>query len=536
MFKEKVKLSIDNFEEFVNDDDYKNSLCTVDFLSTRPNSHRHIYSEEVLKKYGDTVLGAWLIAEYSDTIQDVTTHTDKQVIIGQVPIDQTVQYRYDEDGYLVASVDVIMSKLYAKDVYDLFRVSNERAVSCELVAIGDKQDDGSAIIEEYDICGITVLGLSVNPSVPNSKINVVKFSSDEACTDFEQLSKIKYSKSQGDIVDKINSIETKVDLICSTLSQDKEINKEETMKKKAVKFAIEIGDGLWCKLDSYIQENYPSEEYWAQYCIKGIYEENGEKFVILLDRHNDGKLYKVMLTYTETEFSLSKDFVEVAETFVEADGVTTYSEEEVSAYEESKKAEAEELAKKDSEEKEEGVVMGADDAKDDETETETEDDKVNDAEADKMADDVKTEEMACGDKKMAEDAELAEPTKEEYTQEISELKLKVEAYEKELAELREFKAEVLSKETDTKTAKVLSELKDKITTESYAKLEEGAKECSYETVDAWADKAYGVYGKESITLSKENGKEEVVKFGADLYSNEVSEGIQATFERCAKYL
>ena len=115
--KDKCKYAIENFTDYELDDDFEFAYCTLDFLSTRENSHKHIYSDETLRKYGDTVLGKWVVAEYDGWEDDVTTHTgDYMQIIGVVPKNQEVQYRVTEEGYTIASVYAVLSKLYATNI------------------------------------------------------------------------------------------------------------------------------------------------------------------------------------------------------------------------------------------------------------------------------------------------------------------------------------------------------------------------------------------------------------------------------------
>ena len=59
-------------------DDYNSdefAIAHLCVLSTKPNSHGLVFSDEVLREYAPTVLGKWLVAEYDKIEQDVTTHT-----------------------------------------------------------------------------------------------------------------------------------------------------------------------------------------------------------------------------------------------------------------------------------------------------------------------------------------------------------------------------------------------------------------------------------------------------------------------------
>lgn len=227
----KVTMSVDSWKSYIDDDDIEFAYGVVDFLSNRPNTHKHIYSESVIKEYAPTVLGKWLVAEYSVAKGDVTTHTNAQKIVGLIPSNQDVKYRYDEDGYLVASVDIVMSKLYATEVYELFKRNNYRNVSIEeLVRFSDETKDfvdgiQDKIIEEFNITGITILGRDINPSIPKSNIQLTKMSED-TINDMENAY-VRYAEklNSDNGLDKIDKVLSKLESI------EQKLNKEEIMAK-----------------------------------------------------------------------------------------------------------------------------------------------------------------------------------------------------------------------------------------------------------------------------------------------------------------
>ena len=162
-----------NVEEY---DENEYCVARMKFLSTRPNSHGLKFSEEVLKRDAKTVLGTWIVAEM--LVGDFTTHTPAESIIGIVPKDQDVEFVEADDGYLDAYVDVVLSKRYAKDAYDVFVKDNDRSVSIEFNYSHPKNDEYE--VESYVIRGTTILGKTVNPSVPQANITVTRFSEEEA--------------------------------------------------------------------------------------------------------------------------------------------------------------------------------------------------------------------------------------------------------------------------------------------------------------------------------------------------------------------
>lgn len=244
-FNNKVTMAIEDWYNVQNDDgDYEFAYGTVDFLSTRPNSHKHIFTEDVIKEYAPSVINKWVIAYYDENKGDVTTHVHNQHIIGRVP-EQEVKYRYDEDGYLVASVDVILSKLYATDVYELFKKYNYRSVSIEeLVGFSEDTEMFEDGLQEkkvtgFNITAISVLGLSYRPSVPNANIQLTKMSElNEENLQNAEKEYIKYSQNKNnttlnDIMDKLTIIEKKLSKE-ETMEDNKEFKSTESMEEVQV--------------------------------------------------------------------------------------------------------------------------------------------------------------------------------------------------------------------------------------------------------------------------------------------------------------
>lgn len=162
-----------NVEEY---DENEYCVARMKFLSTRPNSHGLKFSEEVLKRDAKTVLGTWIVAEM--LAGDFLTHTPAESIIGIVPKDQDVEFVEADDGYIDAYVDVVLSKRYAKDAYDVFVKDNNRSVSIEFNYSHPEDDEYE--VESFIIRGTTVLGKTVNPSVPTANLTITRFSEEEA--------------------------------------------------------------------------------------------------------------------------------------------------------------------------------------------------------------------------------------------------------------------------------------------------------------------------------------------------------------------
>jgi len=119
-------------------------------------------------------------------------------------------------------------------------------------------------------------------------------------------------------------------------------------------YAVEIGDTLWSALYSYLRKQYPDaqDSYCSIYSIEGIYEEGSQKFAILRDHSNPAKYFRLNFAFTEDNFEVSEDLVEVTKTFVPA-ATPQFALEDVEAYiaefkkKEEKKPEEEEEKKED---------------------------------------------------------------------------------------------------------------------------------------------------------------------------------------------
>ena len=160
------------------------SIARLGFLSTRPNTHGLVITEEVLRNSASSVLGKWLVADMTRLI-DAGTHDKKEHIVGSIPKDQDVEFVYDEDGYLRAYVDVVVSKIYAQDFNTMFEDDNYRSVSVEMTVETPEDDENNVL--SFNIVGVTVLGKNYNPSCPKSDIVFTRFSEEDANGFYKQV-------------------------------------------------------------------------------------------------------------------------------------------------------------------------------------------------------------------------------------------------------------------------------------------------------------------------------------------------------------
>lgn len=472
-FTEKVKMSIEDFRKYFDDEDYEFAYGTMDFISNKPNSHKFIYNEDVIKEYAPSVLGKWVIGE--EINGDMSTHTTNQVIQGRIPENQEVQYRYDEDGYLIASVDIVLSKLYSR-AYEVLRDDNFRNVSIEALQGFSKETEGlttglyDKVVEGFNITAVTILGKKINGSVPNANVQLTQMSEDmvkdieDKYIEYVKMSEVKDLKDD----DKMSVILNKLEEINKKL----EISKEETMAKNTeiTKCAVSIGDDLWSKIYGALKEKYPKADGdWitSKYRIVGIYEEGTEKFTVV-EEWDDSKKFKIMFTLTEEGLTLEDGLTEVKVDFVEVGQMEMFTKEEFVKFEESMKpVKEEELPKED----------------EDSDDEEPEEDK-----------------MACGDAEKMEELESK----------LAEVEAKLTTYESELVELREFKMSTLEAQKESVVQATLSQVKDFVDVETYSKFEDSGKVCKFSDINGWKNEVLAsvadiALAKMSQLTSKEDG-------------------------------
>ena len=218
-------MSLEDFPKFVNDADPELAIAKALFLSTRPNSHKFTLSEEVLRKYAPTILGKFLVGNLNIFETDVMSHEKKPDIFGYIPTTQEVEFVRADDGYLDAYVNIVVSKIYATEVYNLFLDDNFRNVSVEMRLM--YSDEETKEVAEFNVAGLTVLGKMVNPSVPRAHMEMVRFSADDAEMYYKSQMKCSSDNQETEVLRKLNAIYNKLNL------KEETINNEEAEEKMA---------------------------------------------------------------------------------------------------------------------------------------------------------------------------------------------------------------------------------------------------------------------------------------------------------------
>lgn len=487
----------------INSSEYENSefaIGKMGFLSTRPNSHQLNISETVLKESAPSVLGKWIVADMTGVV-DAGTHTEQEYIVGMVPRDQEVDFVYDEDGYLKSYVDVIISKVYAKNYCAMFESDNLRNVSVEMNVHTSEEDEHEVL--DFNIVGVTTLGKHINPSCPGSDIVFTRFSETEANAFFEDCKK------------KCSNLENFMDQRKNKMSEEK--------KYKIDKSKEALSDKPWGEVDKTKLRNDIMGASNKNTLVKDVYMlvEDGWE-----DAPSEHLKYPVMELKGDT-FVYNRDGLFSALGYAKKENVSSVVskvekiQRKLGLFKEGKEADTEMSTKYFDEI--EGRKAWADvieevqehegkDAYVDSIEKDhiiyTKDDVRYRVEADiKVDKDDKTVDADIHwdtvkkdkDQKMSEKKEMSI---DEAMAEIDRLSKDVEDnkniimdkdkqmkdMEKELSELRAFKEAADKQTLAASVESVMSEVKDCLSDDKYKEFRDEGLQCSVDGVDAWANK------------------------------------------------
>lgn len=224
------------------------------------------------------------------------------------------------------------------------------------------------------------------------------------------------------------AVVSKIEKIYKKLGLDSEGKEEKKMSKEIEFAAVDIGN-LWRALRSAMNDHS-----WYYY-IDGIYEEDNQKFAIIVDDNDADKKYRLDFNYTEDGLTVADEITEVQVDFVPTENIKKFAEPE----------NAEEVKKC--------------------------------AEPAKMS----VEEM---EKKLAE----LQADVEEKENIIMEKDKKLSEQEAELSDLREFKAGIEKESLSKNVEQVMADVKDFIDNTKFAELREEGLACDTTNFDAWSNK------------------------------------------------
>lgn len=536
----------------------KFSIYKTTFLSTKKNSHGLNISEEVLRRDAKSILGNFLVAKMNG--MDASSHSPTEIIYGYYPKEQEIIFDEYEDaieGKIVkASAYAVVSKLYGRELTNIFTSINKRNGSVEMKVDTDNDDDNN--VTGFNIYGLTCLGMTVKGSCPDANMTVVRFSEDDAEDFFKEKTdnfallkqfakekqysmadkktyKIDKSKeamsdkawgdvNKSELRNKIMEAENKSALVkavymlvedgwedapsehlkypvmcfegdtlvynkgglSSALGYAKKENettvvnkinkiyknlgfdqdgKDEDTKMAEIAFAaVDIGD-MWGKMWDALHAKYPDGDWGSVYRIDGIYEEDNKKFVIIHHKDEDAK-YRLDFSLTEEGLTLADEIVKVELEIVETDEVKKFAE-----------------------------PKNADKYK-----------KFEDCHDDD--DDDNEEEVSMDEMKAKVDS---------LTKEIENRDNIIMEKDKELEELRAFKADIENKEKMSSIDAIMNEVKGCLSEQQFNDLKEEGVNCEMSQIDGWKNKVKAVCF--DITKTQKSNQSDVWSFAAPISSN-----------------
>ena len=545
----KYVFSVNDIQDVATDDSDEFAIAKIAVLSTKKNSHNINITKEILKRDGYSVLGKWVIADYNGT--DVTTHTNNTHIIGIVPKDESaINFVDNDDGTITMWVDAIISKLYATEVYKLFKQHNFRNVSVEMATKNDTEiEDGSIDIDGLNIYSICVLGISVAGSCPDANMSIIRFSEENA----EKYYNIKHF-SLKQLAEKRNE-----ELKVVTHSIDKS------------KDAVDMGswDGDKAKDDLLKEKNYKTLA--KSVCL--LLEDGWE------DKEKGALKYPVMnlkngkWVYNAQGLSSARAYGEQHDPSIADKAISIqkklglYKDNNNNNNNKEENMEKKDVNFSDSENKEKDVIM----------------EEVDMSESENFSNDEKKEEEKetdekdmCGDKKLAEESEdekLKDEKEEEEDIKDEEKKFSLDAYvdatamlsmleketeelknladkvikefsaneivenfikmAKENAELKAEKEKADAEKQSKKFASIMASVKEDLDEKTFSELSEEGKSLSLEQLGAFENKvkAFAYEATKKNKEQKDSDTDDIMKFGATDDSEEYDNDV---FNRIAK--
>ena len=524
-------------------------------LAEGNNSHRNPFSKEVLERDADTFKGKFIVAKYDKFKGDVEGHELDESIIGYVPPNEEVEFKNKEvDGVEkeFAVVKGLLSKVYAKEVVDLFRTNNSRTVSCEFSCATQYEENeyGRAIDENgleldvdnpvlgYHIFGITVLGLSLKPSVAGTEIKVKQFAEkceQQSLKQFaeERKEKLKLvshpmDKSKGAVdMGDWNGDKAKNDLLkeknFKTLAKSVCLLLEdgwEEKKKGALKYPVmNLKDGKWV----YNAEGLSSARAYGEQHDPSV----ADKAI---------SIQKRLGLYNKED---KEDNMEEEKKLSESESKDT---EKDIVMEEPKEEETKEMAQEDNKE-EQPKEMGCDGETKEMSDDDSKDDDKDDEQEDKEDDDDNQEKKFSLDAYVDQVAMLAmlENETEENKKLADEVMKQMSANEivekfvqmaKENAELKIEKEKSDKEKRDKKFSAIMASVKEDLGAKLFSELSEEGKDLTLEQLGAFENKvkAFAYEATKNKTRKEDDG---IMRFAGVDNSQNNQDG-QDVFDRLSK--
>ena len=293
----------------------------VCYVGDEPNRNKSIITKETATEMAPSLRGAPIVGFYNETKEDFEEHNkfieisngkikfkDNTRPYGFVPLGAKVWFQWFEDDgvpheYLMTE-GIVWTGQYPESERIITKGNGQSMELDEnnLDASWTKDNNGKPqffIINEAIISKLCILGEDVEPCFEGASITGLQFSLED---NFKNT-------------------------IYSFMEKMQEILSNEGGTPVFNTYAVEIGDSLWNAIYDWLWMNRKDDDL----CIHGIYEDDGQKFVILRNR-KDLTYYRLNFSYTDNEgFKPEGELSQVVLDFKPADSV--FAPEAIEAFE-----------------------------------------------------------------------------------------------------------------------------------------------------------------------------------------------------------
>ena len=538
-----LQFSINNIHEVTTENSAEFCYARICVLSTRPNSHQVLITDEILRRDGLSVRGKWIVCDYNGF--DATTHTDKEKIVGIVPHNAEVEF-IEEDGYTSMYVDAIISKIYAKEIYDMFKADNFRNVSVEMMTNDEEAlENGDIPIKGLEIVGITILGKYINGSCPNANMSIIKFSADEAEQYYNNKSQQSLKQFAEERKEKLKLVSHPMDKSKGAVDMgdwngDKVKNdllKEKNFKTLAKSVCLLLEDGWEEKKKGALK--YPVMNLKDG---KWVYNAEGLSSARAYGEQHDPSVADKAISIQKRLGLYNKedkeDNMEEKKKFSESESKDT--EKDV-VMEEPKEEETKEMAQEDNKEEQpkemdcgdETKEMSDDDSKDDDKDDEQEDKEDDDDKEKKFSLDAYVDQvamLAMLENETEENKKLADEVMKQMS--ANEIVEKFVQMAKENAELKIEKEKSDKEKRDKKFSAIMASVKEDLDAKLFSELSEEGKDLTLEQLGAFENKvkAFAYEATKNNQRKEDNG---IMRFAGVDNSLNNQDG-QDVFDRLSK--
>lgn len=315
------------------------SKCEIKvcYVSDEPNRNKSVITKSVATQMANSLPGSPIVGFYNETSEDFEEHNriidisngkfeikDTTRPYGFVDLGAKVWFqKFLDDGEIEREYLMTEGYLWTEQYAEAKRIidsGNNQSMELDpktLDGTWSKDENGKPqffIINEAIISKLCILGNDEEPCFEGSTITkpTIQFSFDDG---FKER-------------------------LFSMMNELKELIKEGGTPVFTT-FAVEIGDALWGALYDFLEKTFPrelredeSEDCYrcSKYSLDSIWEDNGQKFVILRER-NGNKMYRMNFSWDNNGLNSDGSLIEVEKTYIPVSEAPVFALKDIENYE-----------------------------------------------------------------------------------------------------------------------------------------------------------------------------------------------------------